>query len=96
MTHRELLSAIDDVYYSTASNQYRDFLQLTLNSIVDRKGDVTRVIGILENYGIFDSKTNVFLFDEAKKDLTDKIRKYKITERNKNMKRKHKKQKTLL
>ena len=74
MTHRELLSAIDDVFYSTASNQYRDFLQLTLNSIVDRKGDVTRVIGILESYGLFDPKTNVFLFDEAKKDLPDKIR----------------------
>ena len=73
MTHRELLAAIDDVFYSTASNQYRDFLQLTLNSVVDRKGDVTRVIEILKRYKLFNPKTNVFLFDEADKTLSDKI-----------------------
>ena len=74
MTHRELLAAIDDVFYSTASNQYRDFLQLTLNSVVDRKGDVTRVIEILKRYKLFNPKTNVFLFDEADKTLSDKIK----------------------
>ena len=74
MTHRDLLAAIDDVYYNTASNQYRDFLQLTLNSVIDRKGDVTRVIEILKRYKLFNPKTNVFLFDEADKTLTDKIK----------------------
>ena len=74
MTHRDLLAAIDEVYYNTASNQYKDFLKLTLNSVVDRKGDVTRVIEILKRYKLFNPKTNVFLFDEADKTLTDKIK----------------------
>ena len=74
MTHRDLLSSIDEVYYNTKSSEYKDFLKLTMNSIIDRKGDVTRVIEILGRYELFNPKTNVFLFDEAKKDLKDKIK----------------------
>ena len=74
MTHRELLAAIDDTYYNTASNQYKDFLKLTLNSVADRRGDVTRVIEILKNYKLFNPKNNIFLFDEADKDLNQRIK----------------------
>ena len=74
MTHRELVSAIDEVYFNTTSNKYKDFLSMTLNSIYDRKGDVTRVMQILESQELYSVKDRKFLLDEEDKRFDQKIK----------------------
>ena len=70
LRHNELVEEIARVY--TSSDSYKEFMGLAMNAVLDKRGNVTRVIEILKEKGLY--RKGKFDLNEQDKTLNDRIK----------------------
>lgn len=70
LTHNELVEEIARIH--TSSESYREFMGLAMNAVLDKRGNVTRVIEILKEKGLY--RKGKFDLNDQDKTLNDRIK----------------------